>query len=139
MKTSSLHCLLILATCLTRTTLLAPAADSHLLYVAVPGSVVKAQEGILVYDIDHGHKLLKRIPIPKLPTASCPGDIKGICASARTHRLYYSVCNELASIALLSDGVLGKKASASGSDRTPTTPALNRIYPPPSTLPHTPL
>jgi len=130
MKISRLAALLILASCLPGTTRAAPAdsADSHLLYVAVPGSVVKGREGILVYDIDHGHKLLKRIPIPKLPAAQCPDDIKGICASARTHRLYYSACNEMVCIDLLTDRVLWQKVFDSGCDRMAITPRGDRIY-----------
>ena len=42
--------------------------------------------GILVFDIDHGHRLLKRIPTLTAEPGQEPEAVKGICASAATGR-----------------------------------------------------
>src|SRR6516165_1878394 len=58
--------------------------EKHLLYVAAPGIRDDLQfggAGILVFDINHDHRFLKRIPTPASEIAH-PENIKGICASA---------------------------------------------------------
>src|SRR5438309_2078688 len=62
------------------------AAERHLLYVAVPGIRNETQWGgigILVFDIDHGHRLLKRIPTLAPEPGQEPEAVKGICANAK--------------------------------------------------------
>src|SRR6185437_6027128 len=59
----------------------------HLLYVAVPGIRDYPQyggNGILVFDIDHNHKFVRRINVPAMGTVAKPQAAKGICASAVT-------------------------------------------------------
>ena len=65
---------------------LACAADQHLLYVANPGTRNYTEYGgvgISVFDIDHGHKLVKRIATPASQEEK-PDNIKGVCACAAT-------------------------------------------------------
>src|ERR1700690_2110263 len=74
------------------------------LYAALPGvgggnNMTYGGAGILVFDIDHGHKFVRRIPlqgVPPAPPANGRGRgnaqeaIKGIAAHADTNRLYVS-------------------------------------------------
>jgi len=91
MKRLSLRNLLA-AVLLSAMTALASAAppDGRYLYVVCPGIrnyLEFGGAGILVFDIDHGHKLVKRIATPASREAM-PDNIKGVCASAATGRLY---------------------------------------------------
>src|SRR6476620_11706184 len=79
------------------------------LYAALPGvgggnNLKYGGAGILVFDIDHGHKFVKRVPLQGEPPSPPPPDaapsgrggrggqesIKGIAAHAQTARLYVS-------------------------------------------------
>src|SRR5712672_3634147 len=76
------------------------AADktARLLYVAVPGirdDLTFGGHGILVFDIDNGHKFVKRIPSAGLDEKGKPLNVKGICASAQTQRLYITTTRAL--------------------------------------------
>src|SRR3990170_2892013 len=65
------------------------AQVKRLLYVAVPGIrnyLEYGGHGVLVYDIDGGHKLLRRIPAAGLDLTGKPSNVKGVCASAATGR-----------------------------------------------------
>src|SRR5689334_12571685 len=76
----------------------AAEADQHRLYVAVPGirnEVGWGGVGILVYDMDHGHRLLKRIPTLEMKPGQEAEAVKGVCASAKTGRLYMSTPKRL--------------------------------------------
>src|SRR5262245_256895 len=68
------------------------AAESHLLYLAAPGvrnDLKFGGAGILVFDIDAGHRFVRRIETPASRIEK-PENIKGICASAATGRLYFT-------------------------------------------------
>ena len=61
--------------------------ESHRLYVATPGIRNQLEwggHGVLVFDIDHGHKFLRRIPFGGLDEKGVPRNVKGICAHAAT-------------------------------------------------------
>src|SRR2546425_535587 len=63
------------------------------LYVAEPGIrnyLAYGGHGILVFDIDHGYRFVKRIQTAGLDDTGQPLNVKGICASAATKRLYLS-------------------------------------------------
>src|SRR4051794_3681252 len=80
----------------------AGAEERRLLYVAEPGIrnyLEYGGHGVLVYDIDHGHKFVKRIPIATgLNAEGKPDNVKGVCASASTGRLYISTIKTLTSV-----------------------------------------
>src|SRR4051812_6721790 len=67
---------------------LTAAEPRRLLYVAEPGIrnyLEYGGHGLLVFDIDHGHKFLKRIKTAGIdPKTGKPENVKGVCASART-------------------------------------------------------
>ena len=63
------------------------------LYVAVPGIRNYLQyggHGVLVFDINNGHRFLRRIPAGGIGKDGKPMNVKGICACAATARLYVS-------------------------------------------------
>src|SRR3954466_14919954 len=82
------------------------------LYVAVPGVrnyLEYGGHGVLVYDIDDGHKLLRRIPAVGLDAKGQPLNVKGICASVPLKRLFVSTTRTLTCFDLTTDKVLWEK------------------------------
>src|SRR3954468_24547474 len=88
------------------------SGERRLLYVAEPGIrnyLEYGGHGVLVYDIDQGHKLLRRIKASGLDEKNQPLNIKGICASAVTKRLYVSTTRTLTCFDLLTDKIIWEK------------------------------
>ena len=82
------------------------------LYVAEPGIrnyLEYGGHGLLVFDIDHGHRFVKRIPTAGLDEKGKPINVKGICASARTKRIYISTIKQLMCLDLVSEKLLWEK------------------------------
>src|SRR5438067_961580 len=107
------------------------AAERKLLYVATPGIrdyLEYGGHGILVFDIDHGHKFLKRIPSAGLDEKGKPLNVKGICASATTGRLYVSTTQSLMCFDLVSENLLWEKRYEGGCDRMAISPDGKVIY-----------
>lgn len=110
-----------------------PADVQHLLYVAVPGIRDYPQyggTGILVFDIDHGHRFVRRIAVPALGDSKHANAAKGICASAATGRLYVSTPKDLTCLDLSSEKVLWQKSYAHGCDRMSISPDGKTLYEP---------
>jgi DNA-binding beta-propeller fold protein YncE len=107
-------------------------AQRHLLYVASPGIRDYAQfggHGILVFDMDNGHKFVKRIPSPA--SMEKPANIKGICASAATRKLYISTPKKLYCLDLVSEKLVWEKGfPKEGCDRMSITPEGKLLYVP---------
>jgi len=113
----------------------APSGEQRLLYVAAPGVrdyLEWGGAGILVYDIDRGHTLLRRIPVTyyddRDAAGKAPENVKGICASAATKRLYVSTLTRLGCIDLVTDKLLWVKRYPGGCDRMSITPDGKKIY-----------
>ncbi len=107
--------------------------ERHLLYVATPGIRADLEYGgvgLLVFDADHDHKLIRRIPIPALGDPKHPSAVKGICARAVTGRVYVATPKDLTCLDLLTDKVLWEKAYDSGCDRMSISPDGRIIYEP---------
>jgi DNA-binding beta-propeller fold protein YncE len=118
------------------------------LYAALPGvgggnNLKYGGAGILVFDIDHGHKLVKRIPLQgapppegAAPNRSGPGGagqeaIKGIAAHAQTARLYISTSRRTAAYDLLTDKLVWEQTwEGRGTDRIALSPDGKTIYAP---------
>lgn len=103
------------------------------LYVAVPGIrnyLEYGGHGLLVYDIDDGHRLIKRIPTAGLGPTGKPLNVKGICASAETGRLYISTIRQLMCLDLVTEELLWEKTFESGCDRMAIAPDGKQIYVP---------
>jgi len=100
-------------------------AEKRLLYVAEPGVrdyLEFGGHGVLVFDVDGGHKFVRRIPMGGLDDKGKPLNVKGVCASAATDRLYVSTLKTLACVDLLTDKVLWEKRYDGGCDRMSMTP-----------------
>ena len=109
----------------------AEEASRRLLYVAEPGIrnyLEYGGHGVLVFDIDQGHKFLRRIPSGGLNEKGVPDNVKGICASAQTDRLFVSTIRTLQSIDLKTDKVLWERAYPGGCDRMAISPDGQVIY-----------
>ena len=106
-------------------------AHGRFLYVAVPGIrnyLEYGGHGVLVYDIDAGHKLVRRIPSAGLAPDGKPSNVKGICASAATARLYVSTIHTLQCYDLRTDAILWEKTYEAGCDRMSLTPDGKILY-----------
>jgi len=107
--------------------------EHHLLYVAEPGIRDDAKlggTGIVVFDIDHDHRFLRRIAVPALGTDAHPIAAKGICASAATGRLFVSTPRDLTCLDLSNDQVVWHKSYDSGCDRMSVSPDGKMLYEP---------
>ena len=104
------------------------------LYVAVPGAGNEAEYrgvGILVYDIDNGHKFVKRIPTWPVATGQQPEQIRGIAASAKTKRLFISTVKRLAAFDLVTEKIVWEKTyDGTCCDRLELSPDGATIYAP---------
>ena len=112
-----------------------PAAqhDTHRLYVAVPGIRNELQYGgvgILVYDMDAGYKLIKRIPTWDVPPGQPAENVKGIAASAKTGKLYVSTIKRVACFDLITEKKVWEKAYDGGADRLAISPGGELLYVP---------
>jgi len=105
----------------------------RLLYVAAPGVrnyLEYGGHGVLVFDIDAGHKFVKRIPTAGLDPAGAPINVKGICASVATKRLYVSTIKTLQCLDLVTETLLWEKAYDGGCDRMAISPNGAVLYVP---------
>ncbi len=96
------------------------AAERRLLYVAVPGIrnyLEYGGHGLLVFDIDHGHKFVKRIPTGGVDRAGKPINVKGICASAKTKQIHISTKSSLMCLDMVSEKLLWERKYDKGCDR----------------------
>ena len=109
----------------------APADEKRLLYVASPGIrnyVELGGKGVLVYDIDAGHTLLRRIPSPFDDPDGKVENVKGIAGCAATKRLYVSTIRRLACLDLVAEKWLWVKAYEGGCDRMSVSPDGAFVY-----------
>ena len=105
--------------------LLATAADSRLLYVAVPGIrdyLEFGGHGLLVFDINADHQFVKRLPLRGLNAAGKPMNVKGICASAETGRVYVSTIATIECLDLATGKSLWERTYEQGCDRLAISP-----------------
>jgi len=117
----------------------APPREHRLLYVASPGIrnyVEWGGKGVLVYDIDRGHAFVKRIASPFDDPGGKVENVKGVCASAATRRLYVTTLTRLACIDLVTERPLWVKALEGGCDRLSITPDGKVLYVPSLEGPH---
>jgi hypothetical protein len=105
----------------------------HLLYVAEPGIrnyLEYGGHGLIVYDMDHGHKFVKRIPTAGLNEKGEPDNVKGICASIPLKRVFVTTPKKMMAVDLLSEKLLWEKAYEGGCDRMAISPDGKTIYVP---------
>ena len=117
------------------------AADEerHFLYLASPGIrnyVEYGGVGVLVYDMDNGHRFVKRIPTFELAAGEPAENIKGIAANAATGRLYVSTPKRVAALDLNTERLVWNKTYEGGCDRMALSPDGKILYVPSFEGPH---
>ena len=99
------------------------------LYMSMPdGSQSQGRSGvgILIFDIDNGHKFVRRINIPIFEEG-----LRGFTGSLKTHSVYYSTTNQrLGCFDLESEKIVWDRQYAAGCDRSSITMDGKKIYVP---------
>lgn len=101
------------------------------LYCAVPGVrnyLEYGGHGLIVFDIDREYRFVKRIPIGGLDEKGRPINVKGVCASAATDRIYISTLRTMMCLDLRTEKLLWEKAYDGGCDRMAISPDGKVIY-----------
>lgn len=107
------------------------SSENHYLYVATPGIrnyLEYGGHGVLVFDMDHGHRFVKRIPSAGLDEQGKPMNVKGVAANASTRRLYVTTLKTLMSFDLLTEKLLWEKPYEGGCDRMALSPDGRVMY-----------
>jgi len=133
MWTRTLLALLLLVSSFAPARAAEPAkGEQRLLYVVTPGIrnlLEFGGAGILVFDIDHDYKFVRRIETPASQKEK-PENIKGVCACAATGKLYFTTLTRLYCVDLLTDKTLWDKELPDGTDRLAITPDGKTLYVP---------
>jgi len=101
------------------------------LYVAVPGIrdyLGYGGHGILVFDIDNGHKFVKRINTQGLHPDKTPSNVKGIAVSIPLNSIYISTLESLQRIDLNTEKVVWERSFEGGCDRMSVSPDGKTMY-----------
>ncbi len=113
--------------------------ERRYLYVAMPGAdsevTVRASPALLVFDIDAGHKFVRRISLGsgrgKPAGVSEAEHVRGISAHVATRRLFVSTDRRIAAIDLVTDRIVWEKSyGAHCCDRLDVAPDGSTIYAP---------
>jgi DNA-binding beta-propeller fold protein YncE len=115
------------------------AKPHRYLYVAAPGVrnyLEFGGHGLLVFDIDDGHRFVKRIPTAGLEADGKPSNVKGIAASSATKRVYISTLKKLQCIDLLTEQLVWEKPYEGGCDRMAISPDGKTLFVPSLEGPH---
>lgn len=103
------------------------------LYVATPGIrnyLEFGGHGVLVFDIDHDYRWVRRIPGAGRNEKGEPMNVKGIAACAATQRLYVTTLGKLACYDLTNDALLWERSYDGGCDRLAMTPDGRNLFVP---------
>lgn len=103
----------------------------RLLYCATPGIrnyLEYGGHGLVVLDIDAGHKFVKRIPLEGLNPEGKPDNVKGVCANARLNRIFVSTTRTLQALDLMSEKLVWERPYEGGCDRMSMDPGGHFIY-----------
>lgn len=99
------------------------------LYMSTPDAAQKdyrSGQGILVFDIDHGHKFVRRIDIPAFEEG-----LRGFTANLKNHTAYFSTSNRrVGAFDLETEKVVWNKTYDAGADRSAITQDGRKIYVP---------
>ena len=132
-------CLLALALFSEPRAVVSARADQHFLYVATPGIrnyVEYGGIGLVVYDMDNGHRFVKRLPTFDVPAGEQPENVKGVAASAKTGRIYVSTHKRLGAFDLTTGSRVWVRDYEGGADRITLSPDGRILYLPSFEGPH---
>jgi hypothetical protein len=122
---------LLVATLLSITSLLSgQAGTKRYLYLSMPDGAQKEGRsdppGILVFDIDNGHKFVRRIEVPVFSEG-----LRGFAGNLKTRRVYFSSTNRrLGAFDLETEKIVWEKTYDAGCDRSSITIDGKKIYVP---------
>lgn len=108
-----------------------PDVIKHYLYVAVPGIrdyLGYGGHGILVFDMDNGHRFVKRIATKGFHPDNTPSNVKGIAVSIPLNSIYVSTVESLQRIDLGTDKLIWEKTFEGGCDRMSISPDGKTMY-----------
>ncbi len=111
----------------------AALATRRYLYVAEPGIrdlLEYGGHGLLVFDVDDGHRIVKRIKTSGVDSKGKPLNVKGVCASASTGRIYVGTTETVTCLDLGTESILWEKTYEGGCDRMAISPDGKVIYVP---------
>jgi len=97
------------------------------LYLSTPDGAQPggSGRGILVFDIDDGHRFVKRIDVP------FKEGLRGFCGNVKRHTVYYSsTSRRLGAFDLESEKILWERQYDSGCDRACIPPDGSKLYVP---------
>ena len=118
----------------------AATGEKHLLYAAVPGIrnyLEYGGIGVLVYDMDDGHRLLRTDSRPsRSRAASFPRTSRASPPAPRQGRLYVSTIRRVAAIDLATEKMVWNKTYEGGADRIALSPDGKILYVPSLEGPH---
>lgn len=104
-------------------------APKRYLYLGTPDGAQeegRSGAGILIFDIDDGHKFVRRIDIPIFEEG-----LRGFTGNAETHRVYYSTTNRrVGCFDLEKEEKVWERTFEAGSDRSSVTLDGKKIYVP---------
>ena len=108
----------------------APGQTQRYLYMSTPdaaqGIYKSGLPGILVFDIDDGHKFVRRIPVPEFKEG-----LRGFTPNLKTHSAFFSLTSRrVGSFDLESEKMIWDKVFEAGADRSSVTPDGKKIYMP---------
>jgi hypothetical protein len=99
------------------------------LYMSTPDAAQKdyrSGQGILIFDIDDGHKFVRRINVPAFEEG-----LRGFTGSLKTHRAYFSTSNRrVGAFDLETEKIVWDKTYEAGADRSSITQDGKKIYVP---------
>jgi hypothetical protein len=100
------------------------------LYMSMPDGAQKEGRsdppGILIFDIDNGHKFVRRIEVPAFAEG-----LRGFAGSLKTHRAYFGSTNRrMGAFDLETEKVVWEKTYEAGCDRSSITQDGKKLYVP---------
>src|SRR6266545_129081 len=110
-------------------TALGQSPTRRYLYMSTPDASQKegrSGNGILIFDIDNGHKFVRRINVPIFEEG-----LRGFAGNVKTHAAYYSTSNRrVGAFDLEKDQVVWDKTYEVGADRSSVTMDGKKVYVP---------
>jgi DNA-binding beta-propeller fold protein YncE len=120
-------CLFFLLAVSTVSAMAGDAPLKRYLYLSTPDAAQSggSGNGVLVFDIDNGHRFVRRIDIP------FKEGLRGFCGNANNHAVYYSsTSRRLGAFDLETEKVFWERTYDAGIDRACVTPDGKKLYAP---------